>query len=616
MPEIFPPLDETAGSVLVSGILSGVREEAQGLFKAITDHTSEQMLQRSNERAADQAARVAERDLRHRENPRGHGGGGVAAKNSAPKKFEGHKGEIVTSFMRILETHIRGLGMEGDDESIVAVFHRFVGTKVMTAWNAMPADEQFVWAKVRAKILNCWSPERAAMHAQQTFEDRVQKDDESYRQYMDALLELAKNGWGVDIDKAKVCKQFYKGITDPKVAHQLRFAFQLHPLNVVEQDILVEMTENAANVITNTCGMRSEEKEEDPIPKKSTGNSNSGTAANPQPARRQGFQQRPPRNAPDETAPANPRNFPRRNEYPTDAQWKNQALGLCFGCGQSGHQIRDCKDRFMTKSVEHINKMCEIFGAEEFTRELPPDMDISDAREEITISLIRRMIAGVECFNCGEEGHFSNNCVAENADRMKGERAKERFMAQKKEKEGMDRIGSDKLDRLMEEILRQGRALEVLQKESNRPQGGPEITWTEPPRAATMPRGFVPRVRQPAARYRQPMNRGPAAVYPTPGNHQARGRGIPMHPPPRGVTPVAAINPGYGAYAVQQEGINPEDYPLHFGEPEPSYYEDSWYGYTPVYEHGYCPQPRYSKENGNAEVDKEATITEIKDQGN
>jgi hypothetical protein len=67
---------------------------------------------------------------------------------------------------------------------------------------------------------------------------------------------------------------------------------------------------------------------------------------------------------------------------------------------------------------------------------------------------------------------------------------------------------------------------------------------------------------------------------------------------------------------VQQEGINPQDYPVHFGEPEPDYYEDSWYGYTPVYEHGYCPQPRYSKENGNTEVDKEATITEIKDQGN
>jgi hypothetical protein len=515
--------------------------------------------------------------------------------------------------MRILEIHIRGLNIDADDERKIAVFHRYVGTKVMTTWNAMPEKEQFVWEKVKARMLENWSTERAAMHAQQTFETRTQKDDESYRQYMDSLLELAKNGWGDDIDKSKVCKQFYKGISDAKVAAQLCFAFQFHPINIIEQTKLVELTENAANVLSSAGGIRTvETKEEVVIPKRSTGNNQAANNAtrsqnqNQTPAR-QDFQQRPPRNFP------NPQ---RRNEYPTDAQWKNQALGFCFGCGQTGHQVRDCKDKFMVKSVEHINKMCMLFGRDMFMSTLPADVDVNDAREEITISLIRRMISGVECFTCGEEGHFSNNCVAENADRMKGEKAKERFMAKRKERDGLEQQGSDKLDKLLEEVIRQGRALEVLQhKENSRAQGrGAPAAWMDQP-TTPMRALMAPRVGPGAAANQQrfrPQGRG-AGYYPPPGNHAARARGIPMRPPPRGgaAPPIALISPGYGMYAVQQGEVNPQDYPLDYGG---AYSEDPWYGCIPVYDQQ--PHQEAYQEAGNPEVDKEATITEIKDQGN
>ena len=64
-------------------------------------------------------------------------------------------------------------------------------------------------------------------------------------------------------------------------------------------------------------------------------------------------------------------------------------------------------------------------------------------------------------------------------------------------------------------------------------------------------------------------------------------------------------------YAVQQGEVNPQDYPLDYGG---AYSEDPWYGCIPVYDQQ--PHQEAYQEAGNPEVDKEATITEIKDQGN
>ena len=342
---------------------------------------------------------------------------GTSGKYSMPYKFEGKEGDVITLWLKLFEDWCRSARIDFQSTEMIGAMLRFVGTNVMTAYQAMNSDEQTSWTAVRKKLLDNWSPVRAKDYARKSFTKREQGPNESYRQYMDCLAELGNKGWGKDCTDEKVNLQFFNGVKDRRVKKQMNNAFQFDPLDTLDRPTMVYVAEAAQKVVLEKVAIDADAGKESnkDTPRKviSAGQNNSLPAAIA--TRNREEQQRAT-----------------RGRYPDKSDWKDKVL--CYGCGQTGHIIRECPNAFLTKSPHHVNVMCELVGSEKFERFCDEaGITVENTDENMTLRVINQMM-NVECFTCGQRGHFSTQCRAENADPREGQRARE-SVARRREKE-------------------------------------------------------------------------------------------------------------------------------------------------------------------------------------
>jgi hypothetical protein len=378
---------------------------------------------------------------------------GTGGKYSKPFKFVGDEGDVITLWMKLFENWCRNANIDFDGTEMIGAMLGCVGPNVMTAYQAMSAAEQTSWSKVKAKLEDNWSPIRAKDYARKSFDKRVQGVNESFRQFMDCLAELGNKGWGVLCTDEKVNTQFFNGVRDKSVRKQMNNAFQFDPLESLDRPTMVYIAEGALKVVLERAAIDLDSSKDSSkemrkvVGTTAVGNSLPAAIAN----RNREEQQRA-----------------MKGKYPERQEWKDKAL--CYGCGETGHIIRECPNAFLTKSPHHVNVMCELVGLETFERlcdEAGVPMNNTD--NNLTLRVINQMM-NVECFTCGQKGHFSTQCKAENADPREGRRARENVAARREM--GMMRPGQgariaqaddkQQLTSMQKQLETQGEMIKIL----------------------------------------------------------------------------------------------------------------------------------------------------------
>ena len=336
------------------------------------------------------------------------------ARMTVPLFFRGDQGEVATSWFMVFEKTTgaaKGLNIDNDAELKIGHLLRYTGPNVHRIWNSMTEVDRFNYQKVKDLINKTWSLVRARTYAKKVFETRIQGPDETFQLFMADLIRLVKMGWGDDrviADHEKICTQYFKGLKDKKVRDRLQMMFQTHPLQDITPDEIVMFSENADGSMGKALSLEEEavkqRGERHPYtPRQYTPN-------NQVVPYRQGQAQQRMNQSPNRIA-----------EYPRNpSQWAT----LCWSCGQSGHQMKDCKDQFLTSSSQHIHVLTEIYGPNMVDQAChTAGIDLCSTSDDV-MAVNQLMFPDITCFKCGEKGHYAYDCIAENADPIKGAQAR------------------------------------------------------------------------------------------------------------------------------------------------------------------------------------------------
>jgi hypothetical protein len=80
--------------------------------------------------------------------------------------------------------------------------------------------------------------------------------------------------------------------------------------------------------------------------------------------------------------------------------------------------------------------MTDLIGEEQYEKLChDANLPIGYTDERITLKVINQMM-NVECFTCGQRGHFSNQCTSENADPREGRRARDAAATRRQQFDG------------------------------------------------------------------------------------------------------------------------------------------------------------------------------------
>jgi hypothetical protein len=307
----------------------------------------------------------------------------------APDKFMGNEGDTSESFLEMFKEW-RSSQQLTEKAAIIAL-HKNVGPKVQTVLKNLPDDKKWLISENCRVIEARWSDSKAREANRKNFPRRVQSEKESLEEFMDELKSVRRLGWRQESEDSAadaLRSQFWDGLSSTQVKNQM--------LNALQSQDWYDMT--IEEVLKNAIRAKL-------IVDK----------------RREDKQSHPERTGRPERAYATA-------ERPS----KDFASGKCYGCGEAGHMIRECKNPHLMKDKKYV-KMVASLTAQENSDESDSE-DERDPRDRkntmkqlkgyVNSTLCKKLDRqhdevcamvkkSVICHRCGEPGHYANECHSE-----------------------------------------------------------------------------------------------------------------------------------------------------------------------------------------------------------